>query len=390
LALHLGLIMKTYSYLIVKIKKHDLKPKFLDPQSVIRILKQEDDAFIVKLAYEDRHILHHTRYEFIEYLGLIRYFVYLKKNIALLVGILLFVSLLFVQSQSIKRIEFNAYTKDNERIESIIKEHIDTKLGFQFLDADLNELNFSLRKDFSHFEWIDVRKDGTILKVTVLEPSIINKQVEKIGGFGDLVASHSGFIQSYKVEHGVLMVTRNQYVQKGQLLVSGNLTVNREGWEPFYIRASGQVMAKVHHTQTVEVPKKIVENEYTGRVISNSSLQIFGLDLKYTFRDIKYEDYDAKETIKPLVLFNYELPFSLKKIHVYEKNDIIKIYDAKSAYDYALSKSVHEVSQNFDSTDRITETLLLSQKEEDDRYIYQFLIITDENIAEYKRSNVDE
>jgi similar to stage IV sporulation protein len=382
--------MKTYSYLIVKIKKQDLKPKYLDPQSVVRILKQENDGFVIKVAYEDRALLNHTRYEFIEYQGLIRYFVYLKKNLAMSVGILLFVALLFVQSQSIKRIEFNAYTKDNERIESIINEHIKTTLGFQFLDADLNELNFSLRKDFSHFEWIDVRKDGTILKVTVLEPSIINKKVEKIGGFGDLVASESGFIQSYKVEHGVLMVTRNQYVKKGQLLVSGNLTVTREGWEPFYIRAEGQVMAKVHYTKTVEVPKKVVENEYTGRITSNSSLNIFGLNLKYTFRDNHYEDFDTQETVKPVELFNYVLPLSLKKIHYYEKNDIIKLYDAKSAYDYALSKSVHEVSQHFDSTDRITETLLLEQSEEEDRFVYQFLIITDENIAEFKRSNVDE
>lgn len=381
-----------FGSVIIKIKEHDLLKISNQSREELKIIKKQDDHFIVKIQYDHLSFFKASNitYEIISYTGVIKTVFFLKTNISIFFGIILFVSILYVNSITIKRIEFNASTSENEQIEAIIRDHLDSYFSFYFLNADLNELNFKLRQEFSHFEWISVQRKGTVLQVTVLKPTVINKKVIKRDDYGDLLAKKSGIIKYYQIEHGVLVVAKEQYVKKGTVLVSGNLRINRPESEPFYIHAIGEVHALVHYTKQIEVDKVMTKNEYTGKITTKKAITLFGWNIVYKDQDIHYEDYDKFIDEKNLALFKIKLPISTKKIYYYEKDDIIKRYDEQSAYDYAVSSAKKSIMSSFSGNDEIVDVILLNQSESNQSYQVQLLIITNENIAEFQRRHVDE
>lgn len=378
------------NYMIIKIHRRDLVRLVRREGLQVRILKQEDDYLHIRFPFSFREELKRVSYEITGYEGPIRYYYALKRNVPILVGLFIFTFFLFIHSKSIQSIEFNAETKHNDAISKIITSHYRKVLWLNFLDSDLNQVNFALRREFTEFEWIDVRKEGTVLKVTILEPNIINKRVVKREGYGDLVARESGFITGFHVRQGVVVVTELQYVKKGDLLVSGNLNIKRPDREPFLIPAEGKVMAKVHREKTIEVLKEEVVTEYTGKISTDTYFSLFGLNIPLKTKGHSYDEYDKTENVDTIKIFNLKLPFGLKKVHYYEKNDIIRLYDDRNALLYAESMIHYELNQMLEENDELIDLLLLRQEETEDRYIYHFLIVTNENIAEFKRSHADE
>lgn len=373
---------------IILIKRQDLRLNELPEGIEFKILNQSANDFLVKIPYRNLKHLNYA-YELKQLQGPIALIQSMFRNVALYLGILFFVVMMFIHSRSIKTIDYNAYTPYNAEIQTIIEGYLTKVFGLNFFTGDLKQLNFELRKTFSHFEWIDVQRQGTRLKVTILEPTMMNKQTEVIGTPGDLVARTSGWITAYKVKHGVLLVTRDQYVKAGDVLVSGNLTIKRGG-AAFYIAAEGDVYAQVHYAKTVEVPAKMVQTEYTGRVQKQKALELLGLKWRYKNDPIKYTDYDVVERTKTIKIWRFPTPIRVKEYVFYEKSDIITIYDKSTAKDYALSSLMLEITKHFRPGDTIVESVLLSESENRDGYRFNFLIITNENIAEFRRSNVDE
>lgn len=368
----------------------DLSRLALPDAVKIRIVEQYESELIIRFPFSARERLRGISYEIVGYQGPIRYVYDLKKNLAVFVGILLFVGFIFINSKSIKKIEFNAETSKSDEIVEIIESHYQRILGLNFLKSDLNTINFALRREFTEFEWIDVRREGTVLKVTILEPNIINKKVVKREGYGDLVARESGLITSFHVRQGIVLVTENQYVEKGQLLVSGNLNYKWPDRPGFYVPAEGNVKARVHRERVVEVLKEQQITAYTGKVKSHSYLNLFGLKIPLKAQGEGFKDYDEIKRTNNVKIFNRELPFGIKKVHYYEKNDIIRLYDENASLLYARSVIYYELSQMFEEGDELVDLLLLQREETEDRYIYHFLLITNENIAEFRRSHADE
>lgn len=376
--------------IVIKIKRSDLVPLVREKGIKVKIVQEEGDSFILHVPYIHRQALRGFPHQKMGYLGPIHYFYAIKGNVPLLIGLIFFVLFLTIYSHSIQAIEFNAKSKHNEAIREIIESHYKKVFWLRFLDEDLNTINLTLRKSFPDLEWVDVRREGTVLRVTVLEPGIINKQVVKREGYGDLIARESGFITKFHVRQGVVIVTENQYVKKGDLLVSGNLTIKYPDRAPFYIPAEGKVMARVHRERTVEVPKALKKEEYTGRIVTHTYFSLFGLRIPIRTPNHSYTKFDTIESEEPVKLFHLTLPFGLKKVHYYEKNDIIKLYDKQTSIPYAQSVIYAELSEQLEEGDEILDLLLLRSEETEDRYRYHFLIVTNENIAVFQRRHVDE
>lgn len=380
------------SSVVVKIEKKQLLIINKLFENKIKVVKQDKSFIYLKILEKDLHILNKNiiKYDITSYQGIIKYYKLLLRNIPIIIGIFIFLVLLYLNTLTIKEITFSTKTDDNERIRALIDENIDTFLNIKYLNNNINDINLKLRKEFSDLEWISVKKNGCILEVTILQPSIINNQIKYIEGHGDLVASKSGIVKFFKVSHGIPIIYYNQFVKKDDLLVSGNLRVNDENQDVFYIPAEGKVFAEVWYTKSVEVFKKEIKSEYTGRIYTEKSISFFGIDILYKKFTNKYEKYNKEEKIDNLELFNIKLPFSIKRIHYLEKDDIINIYDKDSSYDYALSTIRHKIMQNFSEDDKILKIELISQKEESDKYVFVFFIKTYEDIALFQRRNLDE
>jgi similar to stage IV sporulation protein len=380
------------NYIIIKIKRHDLNRCLLVLENQVKIIKLEKDMYYLKCVAKDLTLLKQSqlKYDTVETLGALKYMDYLKQNVSILAGIIIFTLILFLNTLSIKQISFNTYTNDNQEIANIINSHITNFYGYRFLNEDINEINLILRKEFSHYEWISVKKDGSLLDITILKPGIINKQVEKIDGFGDLIAKKDGLIKTFKVVHGVPLIEVNQSVKQGDILVSGNLRVKNPDQQPFDIPATGEVIAEVWYTKTIEVPKEWSKTEYTGKISTKKMISLFGLDIPYKRTEQTYEDFDTQSKESPLKIFNFELPFSIKETHYLEKRAIITSYNDESSFEYAYSAAVYDVLKELSQTDQVIKVETLKQTSLEGGWTYQFLVITNENIATFQRRALDE
>lgn len=381
-----------FSSVIIKIDKKDLIKINNIFTYKVKIYKQDKDNFYLQIKEEDISRIENQgiNFELITYIGIKRVLRLLVTHLSVLIGVIIFFIIVYLNTLTIKEITFSAYTKDNNKIKKIIESYFTSVYGIDFFSGDVNEINLLLRKEFSHFEWISINKIGSRIHVTVLEPSIINKQVEKVDGFGDLVAKKDGMIKSYQVKHGIVLIEQNQFVRKGQVLVSGNLRYNNYDESTFYIPAEGKVYAEVWYTEKITVPKKIVATEYTGKIKSEKSFSLFGLDIKYKGSSDKYKKYDKETDYDYLKFFSFELPIGIKKVHYLEKDDIINIYDKDTAYEYAISKINRNISNFFREGDKILTIDLLDLQENDSEFVFTFFVRTHEDIAQFQRRFMDE
>jgi len=358
----------------------------------VDVIKQDKNYFYIKIREEDMDKLNNNniKYEFISYSGIKKLTKILFSHLSVFIGILIFIFIIFLNTLTIREITFSTNTKDNEKITKIIKSNFYSIYGVDFFNGDINEINYMLRKEFSHFEWISINRKGSKIHVTVLEPSIINKQVEKLEGYGDLVAKKNGMIKSFQVKHGIVLVEQNQYVQEGQVLVTGNLRHNNYDESTFYIPAEGEVFAEVWYTEKITVPKKIVVTEYTGKIETEKKISLFGFNIKYKGSSNEYKNYDKIIKYDYLCIFSFDLPIGIKNVHYLEKDDIINIYDKETAYDYATSKIRTNMSKFSSEDDKILSIDLLKMNEDENEFTFTFFVRTYEDIAQFQRRFMNE
>ncbi|MDF2698548.1 MAG: yqfD [Haloplasmataceae bacterium] len=353
----------------------------------VKVVKYDNNYFNLKILESDLTLLDNSgiEYKIVSYQGLKHFMNLIRKNVTIFIGIIIFTLLLYFNTLTIKEISFSTYTKDNQKIEELIKSNFKSYYGVDILNTDINDINLLLRKEFSHFEWISVEKQGSNLSVNILQPSTINKQVEHIEGFGDLIATKSGVIKFFKVSHGVPLIDENMYVKQGDILVSGNLRIKDLKQGGYYVPATGKVYAEVWETVTIEVSKKQVDSQLSGKLFTEKSLSLFGMELKFKKYDERYTDYEMEEDFNNIKIFNFNIPIGIKESHYLEKDDIINVYNQKTSYDFAYSSIVHDLNRNFDKDDKILEINLITNSEDDDKYTYGFLVKTYEDIAFFQR-----
>ncbi len=358
----------------------------------VKIITQNHDFFYLQLLEKDLPLLDEAKiiYQIYAYKGLKHLFRHIKTHLSIIIGIILFVLIIYGNTLTIKEISFSTYTKDNEKISAIINEHLTSYHNIKYLNTDINEINLLLRKEFSNYEWISVKKTGCNLYVTILEPSIINKEEQLVEGSGDLVATKDGMIKFFQVKQGIPLIELNQFVKQGQILVSGNLRYNNADESEFYIPADGKVYAEVWYTKTIEVKKELMATEYTGKIKVEKSFSLFGLDIKYKTITKNYQNYDTEVTYSPLKIFSIKLPIGIKKIHYLEKNDIMYMYDANTALEFATSQIRYQMIKTFTEGDKILDIELLTQSEDNEKFTFNIFVKTYENIAIFQRRTLNE
>ena len=127
------------------------------------------------------------------------------------------------------------------------------------------------------------------------------------------IAKKEGIILSIISSEGEVVKTINDYVKKGDILISG--IIKKDDEEKNRVCAIGNVIAETWYQVSVEIPYNYKETIYTKEYKKNLSLTIF--DKRYAlFKD--YDNYKIEEKI----LKNNVIPI---KISLENNQKIIKI-----------------------------------------------------------------
>ena len=263
-------------------------------------------------------------YKIIKYKGLPKLFFKLYKRIGILVGITIFLVLVYYSSRHIWSIDVigNSVVTDEEII--CMLESLGCGVGSKIDDIDFDELHNRFLIECKDISWISVNMDGVKANVEVKE---VKRGKKEHTGNANIVASEDGQIELITLIKGKTQVEIGDVVKSGDILISG-VESYREGENTFYRNADGCVMAKVNRIIKAQVNEKKNLKTKTGNYEKRISLKIFNLNINLFGKGgNRYEECDIITENRQLVLFGVvELPVWINTESIYEvNNEIVKL-----------------------------------------------------------------
>lgn len=171
-------------------------------------------------------------------------------------------------------------------------------------------------KDLS---WMAINLHGTRVEVIVREAVKEPERMDESGWF-DIVAQADGIITHIEPEQGDAAVEEGAVVAKGDVLISGTVTLEPPQYSEtptryYQTHARGRVWARTWRTLTAAIPVQAEGKDYTGAEKSVWSVNFLGRRMKiFGNAGISWPMYDKITTVRPAVLpGGRELPLALHR-----------------------------------------------------------------------------
>lgn len=190
-------------------------------------------------------------------------------------------------------------------------------------------INNILENNKKDLEWLEIERIGVKYIVRV-EERIIKTENEMCEP-RNIIAKKDGIVLSISASNGEVLKTVNDYVKKGDILISGIITKDEE--EKNRVCATGKVTAETWYQVRVEVPYNYKETIYTKEYKKNLSVTIFNnrYSLFKDFNNFIINEYSLKNNIIPIKLSieNNQKIIKIDKIYTNEELDLKALELAK-------------------------------------------------------------
>lgn len=338
---------------LVKIRINTCNNKFINYLVYNNInynsLIKLNDSFILITNYDNYKKIS-RRYEtrIVRYYGKKFIINFVKINKYMIISVIISLMLLRLLTNTI--FEININTNDDKLKNEILSSLKDNDIDIYKRKKSFNELieikNNILNSNKDILEWIEIVEKGCTYNIN------ITKRVKKIDNDNalipsDIVASKDGLIKYITNYNGTKLKDINDYVKKGDVLISGDIIKNDEIVD--IVTAKGDVYAEVWYTVKVNIPYNYIEYTDTLKRVNHYYLDIFGKKITLLGK------YDSKNTIssKKLILNKPYLLFKLykeeKKIYQYKEYKITK----EEAYIEALKRSEKQIKNKLKNNEYI-------------------------------------
>lgn len=279
-------------------------------------------------------------------------------NSGFLIGAISFLIIVTLLSNMVWGIKVEGAKPETEHL--IIQEL--KKLGvekgkLQFFIEDNESLQRHLEDAINDITWIGVELNGTTYHFEVVEKN----QPEPPERFSprNLVANKKAIIKKLIVEEGKPMVMENDFVKKGDLLVSGK--IGKEG-EEIYVPARGKIFGETWYKYTVEKEITTKLEVLTGENIQKHYISIGNLRIPiWGFAKVEYKEYKTETDERHIKFFNWELPIAYEKDTIMESENITLKYPTEKAIEEAKKIGRNSLEQDLDSDAEIIEEKVLLQ-----------------------------
>ena len=247
------------------------------------------------------------------------------------------------------------------------------KKNYDEIQAIKNDI---LTKYQDKIEWLEIEEQGTSYIIRV-EPRIIpNNEVsyEK----QNVVASKSAVIKKIIAKSGEVVKELNTYVNKGDIIISGNIYLNEEVKD--IVKADGIVYGEVWYNVKVEYPYIYSEIKEKNNYQDVYVLKIFDKEFEFTFN--KFKDKKIEENI---ILQNNILPIYLVKQRQQELETIFLLLTSEEAKDKAIEEAIKKMNEKLDGDEKIIDYKALNFNVEEDKVILDVFFTVYENITGYSK-----
>ncbi|PQD96465.1 sporulation protein YqfD [Pradoshia eiseniae] len=252
----------------------------------------------------------------------------LMKYSGLLVGLFLFCTLIFILSNVVWGIEIKGASPATEHEVRKALEDMDIKVGkLQFGLDQMEDIQKELSERVPAITWIGVQLKGTTFEFQVVEKK--QPKEESAQSYMNLIAAKNATIIQPMVERGQGLVEKNQYVQKGDVLVSG--FIGREDNKKF-VGAKGKIMAETWYKTAVTVPLKTNLFVFNGDSKTKHTVKFWDFEVPvWGFGNPEFPEFEVEEDTKTFRFLGWKIPVSVHKKQYLSKEKAVRVYTEEEA-----------------------------------------------------------
>ena len=250
---------KNVNRYLLRLSKNHIPLLFID-----KISKDEVNVLIYFKDYENAQKLN-TIYDIhlIEYGGWEKEKHSLFKNKWIILALFFSLLLLWTLSKMIFKVEIVTNNQNmREKLLRELKEYDISKFHFQRNYQTLQKIKQKLLESHhDDIEWLEIERRGTKYIIR-FEPRIIEKEKGKYS-YQHVVSKKNAIIKKVESSNGQIIRGQNDYVKKGDIIISGYISLNGSVKET--VSALGNVYGEVWYEVDVFYPFGYYEQTKTGR-----------------------------------------------------------------------------------------------------------------------------
>ena len=339
-------------------------------------IKKYKDYILIRIEYEDykriKKYLVSYKVSLYSKTGLQKIKEILKKYQIFALSSILGICLLFLANNMIFKIDIKS---NNNSIKELLENELD-KYGLSTMrlkkrHSKIEKIVKNILDDNKDtIKWLEIKYDGLIMVVNVTE--VVSENIDKSYNNCNIVASKDAKISSLNIYKGISLKEINDYVLKGEVILSGSIIHNEEVKNT--VCASGEVYGEVWYKVKIEVPFEEKIKEYTGKNRYNFNIKINDNSYKIFKNRIKISDEKTTNLYK---LNNFEINL-VNELEYVEK--VIKLSE-KDAYNKAIKLVEEKINIMLDEEEEILMKKVLKKEVNDSKIYLEVFIVTKENIG---------
>lgn len=264
-----------------------------------------------------------------------------------------------------------------KELESYNIEKYAFKKNYQTLQKIKEEI---LNKYPDKIEWLEIEEVGTKYIVRVEEREIITDKEDDTPR--NLVAKKNGVIKKVIAESGEIVKQTDEYVSKGDVIVSGQLYVYEE--EKSRVKAEGTVYAEVWYVLNIDYPFAYFEEKETGNQKANYVIKFLSKEF-----DLSTKHYENKKVSEEVIISHPLLPISLVYQKQKETNVINEILTFEEALIKAQERLTEKVEDSLDEAEYIIKSKYLKSSVKDNSIEVTMFFAVYEDITDYQEITDD-
>lgn len=367
---------------VLQIENKKVLKKLIHYKIYFEKIKYQDNFLIVEVDYENYcNLLKYKKLfniELISIKGINRYKYLLKKYYLFFISNLVGLIIIYFLSNVI--FDVRIMTNDKEIYDLLLNELNYYKISeYNFVKSfnEKEEIKKKILEDNKDkLEWIEITRSGSAYIINV-ERRIIN-DIDSDDTKRDVVASKNAFIKEIRASSGSIVKKINDYVNKGDIIVTGTITKGEEIKN--YVKAEAVVYGETWYNVSINLPINYYEKTYTGN--SKRRLTINFLDKKIKL--FNFSSY-ANEEIKEKVIFESKLlPISFNYDTFFEIEETSDILTDEKVWDIAFNIAKEKLLSTLREGSEIISQKKLKLRVKDSKIEVDVFIKVYENITDYR------
>ena len=316
--------------------------------------------------------------------GLLKYKLLLKNNVIFIISVVIGIVYLFMLSNVIFDVQIMT---NKEELVNILKNELEengiSKYHFVKSYKEKENIKNKIVNSYQNIiEWLELDRVGSVYYVRVLE-RITNDNKENIN-YQNIVAKRNATILEIKASSGEIIKKINDYVNKGDVIISGKIMKKDEVKN--IVEAKGKVYGETWYNVKVELPRTYKVIKYTGNSYNKISLNIFNKRI-ILFNKRKYNNEDYQDKV---IVSNTLLPFSINNTKILETKEEIFFYTYQDALDIGLNLAKEKLMDSLSKDSKILMQKKLKLYEDNSKINIVVFFKVYEDITDYQRIVIED